>query len=104
MTPAPPKAAPRTYGVYRPVLPVTSPRNPDRMVYTGDAEGRCEIFTWDRSTGTGRQLTDRPHGTLLCAIDADDAVWWFDEDRGGSGAWRTQPFDGGPDRPALAGL
>ncbi|MFG2616970.1 prolyl oligopeptidase family serine peptidase [Streptomyces sp. NPDC048507] len=104
MTPAPPKAAARTYGVYRPVLPVTSPRSPDRMVYTGDADGRCEIFTWDRSTGAGRQLTDRPHGTLLCAIDEDEAVWWFDEDRGGSGGWRTQDFDGGPDRPALAGV
>ncbi|MFE6098517.1 alpha/beta fold hydrolase [Streptomyces laurentii] len=101
---APPKTAPRDYGVYRPVLPVTSPRDPDRMVYTGDAEGRCEIFTWDRSSGTGRQLTDRPHGTLLCAIDADEAVWWFDEDLDGRGAWRTQDFDGGPDRPALTGV
>ncbi|MFD3761355.1 alpha/beta hydrolase family protein [Streptomyces sp. NPDC058622] len=96
--------APRSYGVYRPVLPVTSPRHPDRMVYTGDADGRCEIFTWDRSTDTGRQLTDRPHGTLLCAIDEDEAVWWFDEDRGGSGGWRTQDFHSGPDRPALAGV
>ncbi|MEU4951652.1 S9 family peptidase [Streptomyces lavendulae] len=104
MRPAPQRAATRTYGVYRPVLPVTSPRHPDRMVYTGDADGRCEIFTWDRATGTGRQLTDRPHGTLLCAIDEDEAVWWFDEDRGGSGGWRTQDFDGGPDRPALAGV
>ncbi|MEV7729561.1 prolyl oligopeptidase family serine peptidase [Streptomyces sp. NPDC087917] len=104
MTPAPPKAAARTYGVYRPVLPVAGPRHPDRMVYTGDADGRCEIFTWDRSTGVGRQLTDRPHGTLLCAIDEDDAVWWFDEDPGGSGGWRTQDFDGGPDRPALTGV
>ncbi|MFF4324540.1 alpha/beta hydrolase family protein [Streptomyces sp. NPDC001568] len=99
----PPQAA-RTYGVYRPVLPVTSPRNPDRMVYTGDADGRCEIFTWDRSSGAGRQLTDRPHGTLLCAIDGDEAVWWFDEDRDGSGGWRTQGFDDGPDRPALEGV
>ncbi|MET9605224.1 prolyl oligopeptidase family serine peptidase [Streptomyces sp. NPDC006512] len=104
MTPAAQKSATRTYGVYRPVLPVTSPRTPDRMVYTGDADGRCEIFAWDRSSGVGRQLTDRPQGTLLCAIDEDEAVWWFDEDRGGSGGWRTQPFDGGPDRTALAGV
>ncbi|GAA2991221.1 alpha/beta hydrolase family protein [Streptomyces fulvorobeus] len=104
MTPAPPKAGARAYGVYRPVLPVTSPRNADRMVYTGDADGRCEIFAWDRSSGVGRQLTDRPHGTLLCAIDEDEAVWWFDEDRDGRGGWRTQDFDAGPDRPALAGV
>ncbi|MGW5849000.1 prolyl oligopeptidase family serine peptidase [Streptomyces sp. NPDC055254] len=104
MTPAPPKAATRTYGVYRPVLPVVSPRHPDRMVYTGDADGRCEIFTWDRSSGAERQLTNRPHGTLLCAIDDDEVVWWFDEDRGGSGGWRTQDFHGGPDRHALLGV
>ncbi|MFD3538411.1 prolyl oligopeptidase family serine peptidase [Streptomyces sp. NPDC058662] len=104
MTPAQAKAAARAYGVYRPVLPVISPRDPDRMVYTGDADGRCEIFAWDRSTGVERQLTNRPHGTLLCAVDDDEAVWWFDEDRGGSGCWRTQDFDGGPDRPALAGV
>ncbi|WP_431783812.1 alpha/beta hydrolase family protein [Streptomyces chumphonensis] len=104
MTPAAPKAATRAYGVYRPVLPVTSPRHPDRMVYTGDADGRCEIFTWDRSSGVGRQVTDRPHGTLLCAIDGEEAVWWFDEDRDGSGCWRTQAFNGGPDHPALAGV
>ncbi|MFJ5812231.1 alpha/beta hydrolase family protein [Streptomyces sp. NPDC093093] len=104
MTAAPSKATTRTYGVYRPVLPVTSPGNPHRMVYTGDADGRCEIFAWDRSSGVERQLTDRPHGTLLCAIDDDEAVWWFDEDLGGSGAWRTRHFDGGPDRPALAGV
>ncbi|MCY0919431.1 prolyl oligopeptidase family serine peptidase [Streptomyces sp. H27-G5] len=104
MTAAPSKATTRTYGVYRPVLPVTSPGNPHRMVYTGDADGRCEIFAWDRSSGVERQLTDRPHGTLLCAIDDDEAVWWFDEDLGGSGAWRTRHFDGGPDRPALDGV
>ncbi|MFJ5173840.1 alpha/beta hydrolase family protein [Streptomyces griseoviridis] len=103
MTAARPTTAPRTYGVYRPVLPVTSPGHPERMVYTGDAGGRCEIFVWDRSTDTTRQLTDRPHGTLLCAVD-DEAVWWFDEDPGGMGGWRTQDFDGGPDRPALTGV
>ncbi|MEU1297045.1 prolyl oligopeptidase family serine peptidase [Streptomyces sp. NPDC005840] len=103
MTAARAGSAPRAYGVYRPVLPVTSPGNPDLMVYTGDAGGRCEIFVWDRSTGVTRQLTDRPHGTLRCAAD-EDAVWWFDEDRGGVGGWRIQDLDGGRDRPALAGV
>ncbi|MDF3292615.1 S9 family peptidase [Streptomyces silvisoli] len=93
--------ATRTYGVYRPVLPAVCSLNPDRMVYTGDAEGRCEIFAWDRSTGVSRQVTDRPQGTLLCAIDADAAVWWFDADQHGQGVWRVQDFTGGPHNSAF---
>ncbi|WFB11431.1 prolyl oligopeptidase family serine peptidase [Streptomyces sp. LX-29] len=74
------------------------------MTLTGDAGGRCEIFAWDGRTGRARQVTDRPYGTLHCAIGADAAIWWFDEDRDGVGGWRRQPFRGGPDRPALLGV
>ncbi|MHC5909055.1 S9 family peptidase, partial [Streptomyces sp. S6] len=93
----------RGYGVYRPVLPAVCPTDPDRMAYAGDADGRCEIFAWNRATATARQVTDRPHGTLLYAVDTDAAVWWFDEDRRGNGTWRVQDFDGGPHTPALPG-
>ncbi|MFC1419064.1 prolyl oligopeptidase family serine peptidase [Streptacidiphilus cavernicola] len=92
------------YQVYRPVLPLPSPSAPHLMVFTGDADGRCEVFTWDGRTSTARQVTDRPHGTLHCAVDADGAVWWFDEDLGGTGRWQVQPFGGGPDTPALTGV
>ncbi|WP_075779860.1 alpha/beta hydrolase family protein [Streptomyces acidiscabies] len=91
----------RDYGVYRPLLPAVCPADPDRMAYAGDADGRCEIFAWDRATGISRQVTARPHGTLLCTIDAEAAVWWFDEDHRGHGHWRVQDFDGGPHLPAF---
>ncbi|MFB7601080.1 alpha/beta hydrolase family protein [Streptomyces sp. NPDC056160] len=71
------------------------------MVFTADAEGRCEVFAWDAVARRARQVTRRPRGTLHGAIDRDAHVWWFDEDARGSGRWRFQPFAGGPDRPGL---
>ncbi|PJE95320.1 S9 family peptidase [Streptomyces carminius] len=92
------------YHVQRPVLPEVCPRDPALMAFTGDADGRCEVFAFDARTGTARQVTDRPRGTLHCAIDADAAVWWFAEDEAGRGHWYFQDFHGGPARPGLAGL
>ncbi|MEU6707578.1 alpha/beta fold hydrolase [Streptomyces wuyuanensis] len=74
------------------------------MTFTADAEGRCQVFTWDAATGRARQVTDRPGGTLHCAIDHEARVWWFDEDADGRGHWRFRPFDGGDDRPGLEGV
>ncbi|MFF7688995.1 alpha/beta hydrolase family protein [Streptomyces syringium] len=96
--------ATRPWGVYRPVLPEVCPTRPDRMVYVGDAGGRCEVFTWDRATGRARQVTKSRHGTLLCAVDADCVVWWFAEEQDGTGVWCTQDFDGGPRTPAFPGV
>lgn len=91
------------YRVYRPALPEVCPRDPALMVLTGDAGGRCEVFAVDARTGRTRQVTDRPRGTLHCAIDADAAVWWFEEDEDGLGRWCFQDFHGGPVRPGLTG-
>ncbi|WP_420037588.1 alpha/beta hydrolase family protein [Streptomyces sp. cg28] len=91
------------FQVYRAQLPEVCPTDALRMVVTADAEGRCEIFTWDAAARRARQVTDRPEGTLHGAIDADAHVWWFAEDSHGLGHWRFQPFDGGPDRPGLTG-
>ncbi|MFC0597560.1 alpha/beta hydrolase family protein [Streptomyces palmae] len=74
------------------------------MALAGDAGGRCEVFAWHAGTRRARQVTDRPHGTLHCAIDADAAIWWFDEDRDGRGGWRYQHFHGGPHLPGLTGV
>ncbi|MFD9635990.1 S9 family peptidase [Streptomyces violascens] len=92
------------YQVYRAALPEVCAADPTRMVFTGDADGRCEVFTWDAVTRRARQVTDRPHGTLHGAIDRDANVWWFDEDEHGTGRWRFQPFEGGPDQPGLTGV
>ncbi|MGW2815930.1 alpha/beta fold hydrolase [Streptomyces sp. NPDC001415] len=92
------------YQVYRAALPEVCAAEPTRMVFTGDANGRCEVFTWDARTRRTRQVTDRPHGTLHGAIDRDANVWWFDEDQHGTGRWRFQPFEGGPDLPGLTGV
>ncbi|MEU5541886.1 alpha/beta fold hydrolase [Streptomyces sioyaensis] len=92
------------FRVYRPALPEVCPRDPARMALAADAGGRCEIFTWHAATGTARQVTDSPDGTLHCALDAAARVWWFAEDRRGAGRWYFQEFEGGPRLPGLTGL
>ncbi|MFE9411284.1 alpha/beta fold hydrolase [Streptomyces sp. NPDC006704] len=92
------------YQVYRAALPEVCAADAGRMVFTGDADGRCEVFTWDAATRRTRQVTDRPHGTLHGAIDRDGHVWWFDEDEHGAGHWWFQPFAGGADLPGLQGV
>ncbi|MFC8714037.1 alpha/beta hydrolase family protein [Streptomyces sp. NPDC057197] len=92
------------YQVYRAALPEVCAADPAKMVFTADAEGRCEVFTWDAVSRSARQVTHRPRGTLHCAVDRDAHVWWFDEDERGAGQWRFQPFTGGPDRPGLTNV
>ncbi|WP_246260595.1 alpha/beta hydrolase family protein [Streptomyces typhae] len=89
------------FQVYRAALPEVCAAQPHRMVFTSDADGRCEVFTWDAATRRARRVTDRPGGTLHGAIDGDARVWWFAEDARGVGHWRFQPFEGGPDRAGL---
>ncbi|WP_325063620.1 S9 family peptidase [Streptomyces marianii] len=97
------RPAPR-FRTYRAELPDVCPTDPTRMTFTADADGRCQVFTWDATTGTAEQVTDRPGGTLHCAIDHEARVWWFDEDAEGRGHWRFRPFEGGEDRPGLEGV
>ncbi|WP_307839778.1 alpha/beta fold hydrolase [Streptomyces sp. MBT49] len=92
-----------TFRVFLGALPHVCPGDPRRMVLTADADGRCEVFTWNAATRTTRQVTDRPQGTVHCAVDAEAYVWWFDEDPQGRGHWWFQPFDGGCRLPGLPG-
>ncbi|WFE25706.1 prolyl oligopeptidase family serine peptidase [Solwaraspora sp. WMMD791] len=88
----------REYRLFYPALPVVAEHAPHRLVYVGDADGRCQIFAWDRRAGALTQLTDRPTGTIRAALDpAGETVWWFDDDLAGVGVWRTTDF---PDSPA----
>jgi dienelactone hydrolase len=65
-----------------------------------------ELYTWDRVTGTTRQVTDRADGTRMGTLDpTGEWVWWFD-DAGGNefGVWRRERFDGVGDGGVGAGV
>jgi dipeptidyl aminopeptidase/acylaminoacyl peptidase len=76
---------------------------PHRNLYSSDVSGVIEQYAWDRSTGSHRQVTDRPNGTLISTLSPDgETIWWFaDTDGDEFGVWMTQPFAGGEDTPAV---
>jgi dipeptidyl aminopeptidase/acylaminoacyl peptidase len=76
---------------------------PHRNLYSSDLSGVIEQYAWDRSTGSHRQVTDRPNGTLIGTLSPDgETIWWFaDTDGDEFGVWMTQPFAGGEDTVAV---
>ena len=88
-------------------LPEWARDAPDRLLYVSNESGRYELHGWDRATGSRRQVTDRPEGTRVGALDPPgELIWWFDDDRGDEfGRWTVEPFYGGPTvRPAAPGV
>ncbi|GAA0369693.1 prolyl oligopeptidase family serine peptidase [Streptomyces olivoreticuli] len=83
-------------------LPAWAKSAPQRCAFVSDLSGIAQVYCWDRTAGSIRQVTDRPSGTQSCAIEASGrAVWWFaDADGDEYGQWMRQPFEGGPDTPA----
>jgi acetyl esterase/lipase len=79
---------------------------PHRSTYKSNTTGTWEIYAWDRTTGARRQVTDRPNGTWMGGVEPTGRwIWWFaDTDGDEFGVWMRQPFDGGPDEPAVPGL
>jgi dienelactone hydrolase len=75
-------------------LPDWATDAPDRCVYQSNASGTWEIYTWDRSTGTHQQVTDRPSGTYGASLTPDgEQLWWFDDTDGDEfGQWMAQGF------------
>ncbi|WP_424183900.1 prolyl oligopeptidase family serine peptidase [Actinokineospora sp. G85] len=82
----------------RVTLPDWAWQAPDRTVYASNASGVWEIYAWDRSTDTHRQVTDRPNGTLNATVAPDgDHIWWFNDTDGDEfGTWVREPFAGRP--------
>ncbi|WP_246095399.1 S9 family peptidase [Streptomyces roseicoloratus] len=87
-------------------LPEWAEEAPDRSLFVSNATGTYELYAWDRATGVQRQVTDRPNGTTDGTLSPDGRwIWWFaDTDGDEFGVWMRQPFDGGADEPAVAGL
>ncbi|WP_165986048.1 prolyl oligopeptidase family serine peptidase [Streptomyces sp. YIM 98790] len=87
-------------------LPEWAPDAPDRCLFVSNASGTFELYAWDRATGTQRQATRRPNGTVDGTLTPDgEWLWWFNDHDGDEfGIWMRQPFHGGPDEPALPGL
>jgi dipeptidyl aminopeptidase/acylaminoacyl peptidase len=90
-------------------LPQWARDAPDRCLYSSNASGTWEIYTWDRATSTHRQVTDRPQGTRAGTLTPDgEQVWWFaDTDGDEFGSWVAEPFAGRPTseppQPAVTG-
>lgn len=84
-------------------VPSWAPDDPDRFLYTSDATGTKQQWTWDRATDTHRRITDRPAGVPSAVLDRrGEWVWWFDDADGDEeGTWRRTPFEGGDAVPAL---
>ncbi|MBK1785055.1 prolyl oligopeptidase family serine peptidase [Prauserella cavernicola] len=69
---------------------------PDANIYVSNASGVWEVYAWDRATGSHRQVTDRPNGTLHATTSPDGRwIWWFDDTDGDEfGSWVREPFHG----------
>ncbi|MER5178876.1 prolyl oligopeptidase family serine peptidase [Streptomyces sp. NPDC002896] len=87
-------------------LPDWAQDAPDRSLFVSNASGTYELYGWDRATGEQRQVTDRPNGTTDGVLSPDgEWIWWFDDTDGDEfGVWKRQPFHGGADEAAVAGL
>jgi dipeptidyl aminopeptidase/acylaminoacyl peptidase len=90
------------YRAPRVTLPEWAEDAPDRCLYVSNAGGSFELYAWDRTADTHRQATSRKFGTTEGQLSPDGAwIWWFDDSAGDEfGAWKRQPFEGGPDEPA----
>ncbi len=87
-------------------LPAWAHDAPHRCLYRSNVTGTWELYTWDRTTGESRQVTDRPNGTLAGTVDPGGGwIWWFaDNDGDEFGIWKRQPYGGGADEAAVPGL
>lgn len=78
---------------------------PDRLVFLSDEEGSFQLWSWDRSSGARRRLTDEPVGVTLGTISRDgtEAIWFSDKTGDESGRWMAVPLSGGEPREVFPG-
>jgi dienelactone hydrolase len=82
-------------------LPTWARAAPHRAVYSSNATGVRQLWTWDVDHDRHARVTDRPTGVRAGQPTPDgDAVVWFDDDGGSEvGRFVITPFDGGPATP-----
>ena len=83
------------------MFPTWARERPDRLLYLSNADGKFEVYAWDKSTGERRQVTDRAEGTgyrVSSRLDPrGEWIWWFDDEKGNElGRWVREPWNGGP--------
>ncbi len=57
----------------RMTLPQWALHAPQICVLKSSESGTWEVYAWDAAAGTRRQVTSRPHGTYLTAVDPSGA-------------------------------
>ena len=79
---------------------------PDRLVFSSNESGAWQVFAWDRTSGTRRQVTDHPIGVTGGAAtpDGSGVVWFHDVTGDEVGHWLVAPFDEGDPRPLVPGV
>jgi len=94
----------RRFRAARISLPAWARDEPSRLLYSSNASGKWELYTWDRRADAHRQATDRPEGTLHGELDpTGEWLWWFDDERGNEfGRWIVDPFAGRAERRTVA--
>ena len=93
------------FTAFRISLPSWQLDAPERAIYLSNSSGVWEIYAWDRSTDTHRQVTSRAEGTSHGEISPDgEHIWWFDDTGGDEfGSWVREPFATGAGEPAAPG-
>src|SRR5438552_967750 len=78
-------------------LPMWARDDPDRLLYISNAEGKWELYVWDRRADFHRRVTDRVEGTRVGRLDPSGRwIWWFEDEKGSEfGRWTVEPFDEG---------
>ena len=69
---------------------------PNRLALASNESGAWQVYTWDRSTGARRQVTDDAIGVPGGAVtpDGEHVLWFHDATGDEVGQWLVEPFAG----------
>lgn len=105
-TAARPPAWQRRFSAVRRSVPSWATDAPHRTVYSTNASGVRQVWSWDTSTGRHTAITADPTGVAWGRPTPDGAgVVWFDDTAGDEvGRYVVSPFDGGVAAPLASNL